>query len=63
MNSSKRRAQGVGLNDLERHYATFSHERSDARLVQLAQVAAIGPIVGRHDFARRYRSRPPGYLI
>jgi hypothetical protein len=63
MNSSKRRAQRVGLNDLERHDATFSRERSDARLVELAQVAAMGPIVVCHDFARCYRSRLPGYLI
>jgi hypothetical protein len=63
MNSSKRRAQSVGLNDLERHDATFSHERSDARPVEPARVAAMGRIVGRHDFARRYRSRLPGYLI
>ena len=63
MNSSKRRAQCVGLNDLERHCATFSRERSDARLVELGRAAAIGPIVGCHDFARCYRSRLPEYLI
>jgi hypothetical protein len=63
MNSSKRRAQSAGLNDLERHYTTFSRARSDVRPVGLGRVAAIGPTVGRHDFALFHRSRPPEYLI
>ena len=56
MNSSKRRAQCAGLNDLERHNATFSRERSDARPVELRRVAAIGLTVGRHDLALFHRS-------
>lgn len=63
MNSSKRRAQCAGLNDLERHYAAFSRERSDARPVGLGRVAAIGLTVGHHDLALLHRSRPSEYLI